>query len=159
MKWQNKLKVVRAVISLLLLKRQLNFSNLIGVVMASMRCFQKTIGVITIQIGVYNYNTKRYALYRSDMVDPSVILSLRRLLVGNNVPLIFIMHIEHEVKLNYDDVLIRPKRSTLGSRKEVDLERGFTIPIMNPSANNPDGFQDLQVHTKRNTFEVFHYSK
>lgn len=38
------------------------------------------------------------------------------------------MHIENEIKLNYDDVLIRPKRSTLGSRKEVDLERGFTFP-------------------------------
>ena len=44
--------------------------------------------------------------------------------MGNNA-LIFIMHIEHEVKLNYDDVLISPKRSTLGSRKEVDLERGL----------------------------------
>ena len=49
------------------------------------------------------------------------------------------MHIEHEVKLNYDDVLIRPKRSTLGSRKEVDLERGFTYPNYEPYPdNNPD---------------------
>ena len=37
------------------------------------------------------------------------------------------MRIETEVKLDYSDVLIRPKRSTLGSRKEVDLERGFTF--------------------------------
>ena len=68
------------------------------------------------------------------------------------------MHIEHEVKLNYDDVLIRPKRSTLGSRKEVDLERGFTYPNYEPyRANNPDLLPKviLQVHTKRNTFEVF----
>jgi len=35
------------------------------------------------------------------------------------------MRIETEVKLDYSDVLIRPKRSTLGSRKEVNLERGF----------------------------------
>ena len=49
------------------------------------------------------------------------------------------MHIEHEIKLNYDDVLIRPKRSTLGSRKEVDLERGFNFPNYQPKpANNPD---------------------
>ena len=49
------------------------------------------------------------------------------------------MHIEHEVKLNYDDVLIRPKRSTLGSRKEVDLERGFIYPNYEPYPdNNPD---------------------
>ena len=33
------------------------------------------------------------------------------------------MRIDTEVKLNYSDVLIRPKRSTLGSRKEVDLYR------------------------------------
>ena len=36
------------------------------------------------------------------------------------------MRIEEDMKLDYKDVLIRPKRSTLGSRKEVDLERGFT---------------------------------
>jgi len=36
------------------------------------------------------------------------------------------MRIEEDVKLDYKDVLIRPKRSTLGSRKEVDLERGYT---------------------------------
>jgi len=35
------------------------------------------------------------------------------------------MRIEQEQKLDYSDVLIRPKRSTLGSRKEVDLERGY----------------------------------
>jgi GMP reductase len=37
------------------------------------------------------------------------------------------MRIEEDVKLDYKDVLIRPKRSTLGSRKEVDLTRGFTF--------------------------------
>src|SRR6056300_245572 len=36
------------------------------------------------------------------------------------------MRIEEDIKLDYKDVLIRPKRSTLGSRKEVDLHRGFT---------------------------------
>ena len=56
------------------------------------------------------------------------------------------MRIEEEVKLDYKDVLIRPKRSTLKSRREVDLERTFTfrnskniwsgIPIM---AANMDG--------------------
>jgi GMP reductase len=35
------------------------------------------------------------------------------------------MHIEHEVKLDYGDVLIRPKRSTLTSRSEVDIARDF----------------------------------
>ena len=37
------------------------------------------------------------------------------------------MRIENDLKLDYSDVLIRPKRSTLGSRKEVDLERRFAF--------------------------------
>jgi GMP reductase len=37
------------------------------------------------------------------------------------------MRIEEDMKLDYKDVLVRPKRSTLGSRKEVDLQRGFTF--------------------------------
>jgi GMP reductase len=35
------------------------------------------------------------------------------------------MHIEQELKLDFKDVLIRPKRSTLGSRSEVDISREF----------------------------------
>ena len=56
------------------------------------------------------------------------------------------MRIEEEIKLDFKDVLIRPKRSTLSSRKDVDLERKYTfkhsgkvyngIPIM---AANMDG--------------------
>ena len=37
------------------------------------------------------------------------------------------MHIEHEVKLDFKDVLIRPKRSTLTSRSDVDITRDFTF--------------------------------
>jgi len=37
------------------------------------------------------------------------------------------MRIDNEIRLDYKDVLIRPKRSTLGSRKEVDLERNFVF--------------------------------
>ena len=37
------------------------------------------------------------------------------------------MRIEQDVKLDFKDVLIRPKRSTLGSRKEIELTRGFTF--------------------------------
>ncbi len=71
------------------------------------------------------------------------------------------MRIEEDVKLDYKDVLIRPKRSTLGSRKEVDLERGFTfrnyqgdkenyrhwrgIPIM---ASNMDGVGTFEMADK-----------
>lgn len=56
------------------------------------------------------------------------------------------MRIENEVLLDYSDVLIRPKRSTLASRREVNLTRTFTfkhsgwewtgVPIM---AANMDG--------------------
>ena len=37
------------------------------------------------------------------------------------------MRIETEIKLDYKDVLLRPKRSVLGSRKEVNLNREFTF--------------------------------
>ena len=37
------------------------------------------------------------------------------------------MRIETEIKLDYKDVLLRPKRSVLGSRKEVDLNRRFNF--------------------------------
>jgi len=62
------------------------------------------------------------------------------------------MRIEDEIKLDFKDVLIRPKRSTLSSRKEVDLQRtykfkhsGFEwtgIPIM---ASNMDGVGTLDM--------------
>ena len=35
------------------------------------------------------------------------------------------MHIEESVKLDFKDVLIRPKRSTLTSRLDVDISREF----------------------------------
>jgi GMP reductase len=62
------------------------------------------------------------------------------------------MRIESEVKLDFSDVLIRPKRSTLGSRKEVDLFRNYRfrnseaeyggVPIM---ASNMDGVGTFEV--------------
>ena len=38
------------------------------------------------------------------------------------------MRIDHEPKLDFDDVLIRPKRTSLNSRGEVDLTRSFVLP-------------------------------
>jgi GMP reductase len=38
------------------------------------------------------------------------------------------MKIENELKLDFSDVLIRPKRSVLKSRSEVNLEREFKFP-------------------------------
>ena len=71
------------------------------------------------------------------------------------------MRIEDEVKLDYSDVLIRPKRSTLGSRKEVRMERSFTfahgqeyegIPIM---ASNMDGVGTFEMADRLAEFKVF----
>ena len=50
------------------------------------------------------------------------------------------MRIDQDVKLDYKDVLIRPKRSTLSSRKEVSLERGFTFRNYVPDF--PDNIED-----------------
>jgi len=85
------------------------------------------------------------------------------------------MRIEEDIKLDYKDVLIRPKRSTLGSRKEVDLERGYTwrnwrpedlsmeqirpeqrhwrgIPIM---ASNMDGVGTFEMADKLTEAKIF----
>ena len=43
------------------------------------------------------------------------------------------MNIENDVKLDYSSVLLRPKRSTLGSRKEVQLTRKHKFRNYNPS--------------------------
>jgi GMP reductase len=54
------------------------------------------------------------------------------------------MRIENDPKLDYSDVLIRPKRSTLGSRKEVDLERRFA-------------FRNYEAAFEHNNWENYHY--
>ena len=43
------------------------------------------------------------------------------------------MNIENDVKLDYSSVLLRPKRSTLGSRKEVQLTRKHTFRNYSPN--------------------------
>lgn len=53
------------------------------------------------------------------------------------------MRIEDDNKLNYKDVLIRPKRSVLGSRKEVQLERRFTF--RNCQRSDGDHYQGIPV--------------
>ena len=54
-------------------------------------------------------------------------LSVGECVVKNCLTETFPMHIENEVKLDFKDVLIRPKRSTLSSRSNVDLIRPFTL--------------------------------
>ena len=50
------------------------------------------------------------------------------------------MRIDNEIKLDYKDVLVRPKRSTLSSRKQVQLERRFTFRNFVPDF--PDNIED-----------------
>lgn len=62
------------------------------------------------------------------------------------------MRIEDDIKLDFKDVLIRPKRSTLSSRKEVELVKSYKfkhsgyeyqgIPIM---ASNMDGVGTIKM--------------
>ena len=69
------------------------------------------------------------------------------------------MRIEEDLKLDYSDVLFRPKRSTLSSRKDVDLNRTYKfkysqnewsgIPIV---AANMDGVGELDVAEKLSEF-------
>ena len=54
------------------------------------------------------------------------------------------MRIDTEVKLNYSDVLIRPKRSTLGSRKDVDLHRPLMFRNYEPVY--PENVRDPHYH-------------
>ena len=71
------------------------------------------------------------------------------------------MRIEEELKLDYSDVLFRPKRSTLKSRKEVNLSRTYKfkhsnrewtgVPII---ASNMDGVGELQVAKSLSKFDM-----
>ena len=78
------------------------------------------------------------------------------------------MKIENDIKLDFSDVLFRPKRSTLSSRSEVSLERKFTfkhskqswygVPIISSNMDtisNIDMFNTEQV----NGMEQFNVSE
>ena len=56
------------------------------------------------------------------------------------------MRIEEDMKLDYKDVLIRPKRSTLGSRKEVDLHRGYTWRNWQPEEMSMESIRPEDRH-------------
>ena len=71
------------------------------------------------------------------------------------------MFIEEDVKLDFCDVLIKPKRSTLKSRKDVDLNRKYTFkyskltwqgtPII---ASNMDGVGEIGLAKKLTEHKV-----
>jgi GMP reductase len=76
------------------------------------------------------------------------------------------LRIEAENKLDYQDVLIRPKRSTLTSRKDVILEREFKfyhskkiwkgIPIMSANMASCGTFEMAKVLSKHKIITTFH---
>ena len=76
------------------------------------------------------------------------------------------MKIEQDIKLDFSDVLIRPKRSTLESRNDINLEREFKFPHSNQIwkgipiiASNMDTVGTLDMYhslRKYNMLTCFH---
>lgn len=76
------------------------------------------------------------------------------------------MRIEQDIKLGFKDVMIRPKRSTLKSRSEVDLQREFTfrnsknnwkgIPIMAANMDTVGTFEMATALAKNQLFTAIH---
>ena len=76
------------------------------------------------------------------------------------------MHIENEVKYDFSDVLIKPKRSYYTSRKEVDLERTFKfkwsdlvwkgIPVVASNMDTVGTIGSAKVLSKHNTLTCLH---
>jgi GMP reductase len=81
------------------------------------------------------------------------------------------MRIEPELKLDFHNVLIRPKRSTLKSRQEVSLERTFTfrhtqkqwtgVPILSSNMDTTGTMEMAKVFAEYKMITVLHkyYSK
>ncbi len=72
-----------------------------------------------------------------------------------------IMFIEETTKLGFNDVLIRPKRSELGSRKDVKLSRRFTFKYSGDSwegvpiiASNMDGVGTLEMANALSQYDM-----
>lgn len=76
------------------------------------------------------------------------------------------MRIEYDIKLGFKDVMIRPKRSTLKSRKEVSLERTFKflhspltwsgIPIIAANMDTVGTFDMARALSKEKLFTTVH---
>jgi len=76
------------------------------------------------------------------------------------------MRIEYDIKLGFKDVMIRPKRSTLKSRSQVNLQRDFTfrnskvswkgIPIMGANMDTVGTFEMAVALSKHKLFTAIH---
>jgi hypothetical protein len=76
------------------------------------------------------------------------------------------MHIEYDIKLDFKDVLFKPKRSTIRSRNDVDLSREFIfkhskgiysgIPIMAANMDTTGTFEMAKVLSEYSLFTTVH---
>ncbi|PRY99902.1 GMP reductase [Marinilabilia salmonicolor] len=76
------------------------------------------------------------------------------------------MRIENEVKLGFKDVMFRPKRSTLSSRAQVDVERTFKflhteiewtgVPVMAANMDTVGTFEMAKVLAGKKMFTAIH---
>lgn len=76
------------------------------------------------------------------------------------------MRIEHDLKLGFKDVMIRPKRSTLKSRSQVSLEREYTflhsnikwtgVPIMAANMDTVGTFEIAKKLAEKKLFTAIH---
>ena len=76
------------------------------------------------------------------------------------------MRIDEDVKLDFKDVLIRPKRSTLTSRNDVELEKTYTflhsgktfrgIPIIASNMSHTGTFEMSEVLQKYEMLTALH---
>lgn len=93
---------------------------------------------------------------------------LFRLAVGEKMMkhLIIMPRIDNDPKLDFKDVLIKPKRSTLVSRSDVNLERTFSfknsgriwtgIPIMASNMDTTGSFEMARALAKHHMFTCIH---
>ncbi|HEY5687496.1 MAG TPA: GMP reductase [Yeosuana sp.] len=76
------------------------------------------------------------------------------------------MRIEYDLKLGFKDVMIRPKRSTLKSRSQVNLERDFKflhsphiwegIPVMAANMDTVGTFEMAKALSQKKLFTTIH---
>ena len=76
------------------------------------------------------------------------------------------MRIEYDIKLGFKDVMFRPKRSTLKSRSEVDIERDFTflhtkkkwhgVPIIAANMDTVGTFEMAEALAKEKIITAIH---
>ena len=76
------------------------------------------------------------------------------------------MKLENEIKLDFNDVLFRPKRSTLNSRSQVDIIREFTfkfsqrkwsgVPIISSNMDTVSSIDMFKSLSKNRCITCFH---